>query len=151
MFAHGAAADADFITATVRFVCFLSLARSPSLSPPLSLPPSSVSPQLSEHHCPNIPSAVRIASDFLWDTHHCAPAPLFFSPRLRTQARTDTHIHAYTAGSRRLLKPSKSSFVSSPDFIAPPAGPMYIDAFKRILFERLNCLKRMCVCQRQGR
>ncbi|XP_034097208.1 LOW QUALITY PROTEIN: membrane-associated guanylate kinase, WW and PDZ domain-containing protein 1 [Gymnodraco acuticeps] len=27
---------------------------------------------------------------------------------------------------------------------------MYIDAFKRILFERLNCLKRMCVCQRQG-
>ncbi|XP_077473373.1 membrane-associated guanylate kinase, WW and PDZ domain-containing protein 3-like isoform X2 [Stigmatopora argus] len=25
---------------------------------------------------------------------------------------------------------------------------MYIDAFKRILFERLNCLKRMCVCQR---
>ncbi|XP_071059799.1 membrane-associated guanylate kinase, WW and PDZ domain-containing protein 2 [Pseudochaenichthys georgianus] len=27
---------------------------------------------------------------------------------------------------------------------------MYIDAFKRILFERLNCLKRMCVRQRQG-
>ncbi|XP_061760087.1 membrane-associated guanylate kinase, WW and PDZ domain-containing protein 3 [Nerophis ophidion] len=27
---------------------------------------------------------------------------------------------------------------------------MYIDAFKRILFERLTCLKRMCVCQRQG-
>ncbi|XP_067382131.1 membrane-associated guanylate kinase, WW and PDZ domain-containing protein 3 isoform X2 [Channa argus] len=27
---------------------------------------------------------------------------------------------------------------------------MYIDAFKRLLFERLNCLKRMCVCQRQG-
>ncbi|XP_039655959.1 membrane-associated guanylate kinase, WW and PDZ domain-containing protein 2 isoform X2 [Perca fluviatilis] len=27
---------------------------------------------------------------------------------------------------------------------------MYIDAFKRILYERLNCLKRMCVCQRQG-
>ncbi|XP_054901802.1 membrane-associated guanylate kinase, WW and PDZ domain-containing protein 3 isoform X1 [Poeciliopsis prolifica] len=27
---------------------------------------------------------------------------------------------------------------------------MYIDAFKRILFERLNCLKRMCVCQRHG-
>ncbi|XP_072305132.1 membrane-associated guanylate kinase, WW and PDZ domain-containing protein 3 isoform X3 [Eucyclogobius newberryi] len=27
---------------------------------------------------------------------------------------------------------------------------MYIDAFKRILFERLSCLKRMCVCQRQG-
>ncbi|XP_056130807.1 membrane-associated guanylate kinase, WW and PDZ domain-containing protein 3-like [Lampris incognitus] len=27
---------------------------------------------------------------------------------------------------------------------------MYIDAFKRMLFERLNCLKRMCVCQRQG-
>ncbi|XP_051508773.1 membrane-associated guanylate kinase, WW and PDZ domain-containing protein 3-like [Myxocyprinus asiaticus] len=26
---------------------------------------------------------------------------------------------------------------------------MYIDAFKRIIFERLNCLKRMCVCQRQ--
>ncbi|XP_077579817.1 membrane-associated guanylate kinase, WW and PDZ domain-containing protein 3-like isoform X4 [Stigmatopora nigra] len=25
---------------------------------------------------------------------------------------------------------------------------MYIDSFKRILFERLNCLKRMCVCQR---
>ncbi|KAK6308226.1 hypothetical protein J4Q44_G00214970 [Coregonus suidteri] len=27
---------------------------------------------------------------------------------------------------------------------------MYIDAFKRLLFERLNCLKIMCVCQRQG-
>ncbi|XP_068599001.1 membrane-associated guanylate kinase, WW and PDZ domain-containing protein 3 [Brachionichthys hirsutus] len=27
---------------------------------------------------------------------------------------------------------------------------MYIDAFKRILYERLSCLKRMCVCQRQG-
>ncbi|XP_077080465.1 membrane-associated guanylate kinase, WW and PDZ domain-containing protein 3 isoform X3 [Siphateles boraxobius] len=26
---------------------------------------------------------------------------------------------------------------------------MYIDAFKRMIFERLNCLKRMCVCQRQ--
>ncbi|XP_030641043.1 membrane-associated guanylate kinase, WW and PDZ domain-containing protein 1-like [Chanos chanos] len=26
---------------------------------------------------------------------------------------------------------------------------MYIDVFKRIFFERLNCLKRMCVCQRQ--
>ncbi|XP_041952821.1 membrane-associated guanylate kinase, WW and PDZ domain-containing protein 3-like isoform X2 [Alosa sapidissima] len=26
---------------------------------------------------------------------------------------------------------------------------MYIDVFKRLFFERLNCLKRMCVCQRQ--
>ncbi|XP_067269399.1 membrane-associated guanylate kinase, WW and PDZ domain-containing protein 3 isoform X3 [Pseudorasbora parva] len=26
---------------------------------------------------------------------------------------------------------------------------MYIDAFKRMIFERLTCLKRMCVCQRQ--
>ncbi|XP_055024318.2 membrane-associated guanylate kinase, WW and PDZ domain-containing protein 3 isoform X1 [Misgurnus anguillicaudatus] len=26
---------------------------------------------------------------------------------------------------------------------------MYIDAFKRMIFERLSCLKRMCVCQRQ--
>ncbi|XP_051525797.1 membrane-associated guanylate kinase, WW and PDZ domain-containing protein 1-like isoform X2 [Myxocyprinus asiaticus] len=26
---------------------------------------------------------------------------------------------------------------------------MYIDAFKRMIYERLNCLKRMCVCQRQ--
>lgn len=26
---------------------------------------------------------------------------------------------------------------------------MYIDAFKRVLSQRLNCLRRMCVCRRQ--
>ncbi|XP_044066883.1 membrane-associated guanylate kinase, WW and PDZ domain-containing protein 2-like isoform X3 [Siniperca chuatsi] len=134
-FAYSSAAAAKFISGRCQIwpiVC-VCVCVFPPLSP-LSL--STRSPQLSEHHCPNIPSAVHIASDFLWDTvapytHHCIPTLLFIT-------------HTHTPG---------CCFFNQVFIYAhclTSVGSMYIDAFKRILFERLNCLKRMCVCQRQG-